>query len=86
MNALKIEYDGKSKTVSRADYVRAKTRQLQEFGYPSLIEAETDAQITALLTGKEFGAGLTVIGMMMKGEVIEQIEPQPSTRKSKRAK
>lgn len=64
--AIFISVDGRpKKRVSRADYVRAKTRQLREFGYSNLTEDEVNTQITAILDGKL----LDVIGMFMKDEV-----------------
>lgn len=72
---LIISIDGSPKSeVPRDKYVKAKTKQMREFGYPSLTEQECDNQITALLAGKEFGKGLTVIGMFMEGEVLEAKE------------
>lgn len=71
MKTIKVKLDGKPEgIVTRSVYVKAKTKQLREFGYPSLTEAEVDEQIDALLQNKEFGKGLTVIGMFMEGEVI----------------
>lgn len=68
---IKVKLDGKPVGVcDRAAYVKAKTKQLQEFGYPSLTEQEVDEQIDALLAGKKFGHGLTVIGMFMDKEVL----------------
>lgn len=61
--------DGRSGRVDRVQYVRAKAKQLREFGYDNLTEADVDEQIDALLAGKPLGGGLTVIGMFMKGEV-----------------
>lgn len=74
MTLLRIRYDNKEKTVSREDYERAKLRHLREFGYPKLTLAEVQEQIDALLAKKEFRDGLTVIGMFMEDEVVEQIE------------
>ena len=60
-----INYDGKTKTVNTQDYLAAKTKQLQEFGYPSLTREEVKAEL-----GKIFNGGkLTVIGMFMEGEI-----------------
>ena len=67
---LRVDIEGKKGTVPRDVYVKAKTKQLREFGYPSLTEADVDAQVDAVLAGKEFGHGLTVIGVIMKGEVL----------------
>lgn len=65
---ITFKLDGVSRRVLRSDYVRAKTKQLQEFGYPSLTEEDVDSQLTALLAGKN----LTVIGMFMKDEVVKE--------------
>ena len=62
--------NGRTREVSRPVYVEAKTRQLQEFGYPFLTTGEVDRQIDALLAKKAFGEGLTVIGMLMEDEVV----------------
>lgn len=67
---IKVNLDGKIGMVDREAYVKAKTKQLREFGYPTLTEDETDAQVSALLDRKEFGKGLTVIGMFMEGEIV----------------
>lgn len=69
MATLKVNLEGRKGFVDRKDYVRAKTKALQEFGYPALTEKDVDTQIDALIEGKEFGKGLTVIGMFMEGEV-----------------
>lgn len=68
---LRVSIDGKPACeVPRAAYVKAKANQLREFGYPTLTDDELDKQITALMAGKKFGEGLTVIGMFMEGEVL----------------
>lgn len=63
---ITIEIDDKTKRVSTNDYVKAKTRQLQEFGYPTLNEAEVRSQLEKLIAGET----LSVIGMFMQGEVV----------------
>lgn len=67
---LKVIIDGRPAVVPREAYVKAKTKQLKEFGYGDLDEAHVDEQITALLEGKKFGKGLTVIGMFMEKEIV----------------
>jgi hypothetical protein len=67
---MKVRIDGTLREVNRADYVRAKTKQLREFGYTDLTEEQVSEQIDALLAGKTFGKGLTVIGKFMEGEVV----------------
>lgn len=53
--------------VETKDYVKRKTAQLREFGYPDLTEEDVSAEIGKLLDG---GGGLTVIGHFMDGEVV----------------
>lgn len=67
---LLVNIDGRKGTVDRSKYVKAKTCQLKEFGYVHLTEKDVDEQIDALIAGKKFGDGLTVIGMFMEGEVL----------------
>lgn len=67
---LKIKLEGREYTVPRKAYAIKKTAQLREFGYPSLTVDELEKQIDALLSGKNLGDGLTVIGMFMEGEVL----------------
>lgn len=54
------------RTVFRLDYVRAKTKQLREFGYSDLTEDHVSEQIDAILLDKD----LTVIGFFMKDEIV----------------
>ena len=68
---MKFNIDGKIMDVPRAAYVKAKTKQLREFGYPSLSESEVDAQIDALIQGKQLSDGLTVIGKFMEREILK---------------
>jgi hypothetical protein len=69
---LRVNLPGRANVeVLRADYVKAKTAQLREFGYDELTRDHVDAQVTALLAGKKtLDEGLTVIGKMMEKEVI----------------
>jgi hypothetical protein len=67
---IKLKIDGKTVEAPRSRYAAAKLKQLREFGYPSLTRKEVDEQIDAVLTGKKFGEGLTVIGMFMQDEIV----------------
>lgn len=67
---LRLTLDGEYKgEVDRAHYVKAKTKQLREFGYTDLTEKTVDEQVTAVLEGKELMEGMTVIGGFIKGEI-----------------
>lgn len=70
---LRIKLEGKEYVVPRKAYAIKKTKQLQEFGYPTLTVDELEEQIDALLAKKELGKGLTVVGMFMEGEVLELV-------------
>ena len=67
---LRINLEGKIVEVARDAYVKAKTKQMRQFGYTDLDEAHVNSQIDALLAGKKIGDGLTVIGKFMEGEVV----------------
>lgn len=69
-DTLRIRMDGDEHDVPRKAYVTAKAKQMQEFGYPSVTEDGINEQIEALIAKKEFGKGLTVIGMFMKDEIV----------------
>lgn len=47
-------------------YVKAKTRDLQKFGYSDLTEDTVRDQVIAILNGEK----LTVIGMFMEGDIV----------------
>ena len=65
-DTLRIRMDGHEQDVPRKDYVTAKTKQMQEFGYPSVTEDGINEQIEALFAKNK----LTVIGWFMKDEIV----------------
>lgn len=65
---IMIEINGVRKRVATVEYISAKTKQLQEFGYSSLTKAEVERQLSVVLSKKR--EHLTVIGMFMENEVI----------------
>jgi hypothetical protein len=75
MDTLKLTLDGKVRTVAKADYIKAKGKQLREFGYNDLTDEHVAAQLEILLEKKKAGAtvgmkdGITVIGLLMQKEV-----------------
>lgn len=56
---LRMKIDGQVRVVDRQDYVKAKTKQLVEFGYSDLTEDTVDKQVSAVLAGEK----LNVIGI-----------------------
>lgn len=63
------------KKVLKADYVSAKTKSLQEFGYTKLTEEEVLDQVDKVLAGDTL---LTVIGLFIADDLnkhFELIEP-----------
>lgn len=68
---INLNINGRKLTVPRSAYIKSKTKQLVEFGYPSLTEEETGRQLDLVLAGNRIGQnGLNVIGGFMLGEVI----------------
>ena len=65
---IKLTVDGKEKRVYLDDYIRAKLKSLQAFGYPDLTFNEVEKQARAVLDGGE----LNVIGMFMENEIAKE--------------
>lgn len=74
---LYVAVDGKTGWTERHKYITERLRTLREFGYPDLTYDELEDQVQAVLAGKAFGAGLTVIGMIIKDEVLKEAEICP---------
>lgn len=66
---INVKIHGNPRRVLRSDYVKAKTKDLREFGYSELTEAEVDEQITAIQEGQKLGKGLSVIGKFMEDDI-----------------
>lgn len=69
MSNIKVKVDGQWATVPRAAYIKAKTKQLREFGYPTLTEKAVADQLDLVLAGKKVGTGLDVIGAFIEGDI-----------------
>lgn len=67
---VRIKTDQGSGLVDRKKYIHAKWQQMVEFGYTTLTEKKVEEQLDAVLAGKVFGTGLTVIGGFIKQEVV----------------
>jgi hypothetical protein len=63
---INVNIDGHRATVAAAHYIKAKTKQLREFGYPTLTEETVETQLRKILAKQE----LDVIGMFMEGEIV----------------
>lgn len=72
MELIQLKRDDKWVTVSREDYIKGKTLQLRDFGYPELTTDDVRAQVELVLAGKtEHGEdGFTVIG----GFIVDEIK------------
>lgn len=53
------------RTVYKEDYIKAKTKDMIEFGYSDLTEETVRKQLENILSGKE----LDVIGMFMEDDI-----------------
>lgn len=67
---IQLIFDNQTITSSTESYIYAKTKQLQEFGYPSLTEKEVSNQLLLLLN-PDPTKELSVIGQMMEGEIVK---------------
>lgn len=69
---IQTEDDDKPRSVDMMAYVRAKTKQLREFGYHTLKQEDVAEQLEAILKGGATLANgkLTIIGSFMEKEVI----------------
>lgn len=63
---IRITLDGETRSVYAEDYIKAKTKQLQEFGYTNLTEETVRKQLTKVLAKDK---NLDVIGGFIKEEV-----------------
>lgn len=61
-----IKVDDKTKTVDTDAYIKAKTKQMQEFGFQTVTEETISKQLENVLTGKE----LDIIGMFIESDII----------------
>ncbi len=68
MELIKIDLDGKIVTVSKQDYIKAKTGDLRNYGYETLTEEEVSMQLDRILKGEE----LNVIGMFIEKDIVKQ--------------
>lgn len=64
---IKINLDGETRTVPKKAYIKAKTGDLQNFGYTNLTEKEVEIQLEKILKGEE----LDIIGMFMESDIVK---------------
>lgn len=67
-DTIKIKVNDIVKIVSTKDYITAKTKQLQEFGYEKLTESEVKNELEKIYNNKK----LTVIGMFMVEDIVKE--------------
>lgn len=62
-----LPFDNEPVVVAKTDYIKAKTKDLIEFGYTTLTEQDVADQLEKILThDKE----LSIIGAFMKDEIV----------------
>ena len=66
-NLIKVSINDREGFVDKQEYIEAKTKQLQDFGYPGLTENEVREQLAKILAKDK---KLSVIGMFMEDEII----------------
>jgi predicted nucleic acid-binding Zn-ribbon protein len=75
---IKIQIDGEVVTTTRSAYIKAKTADLKAFGFESLTEDETAAQVDKILAGDR--DGLDIIGNLCLDDFVfdaDEGEPMP---------
>ena len=65
---VNLTIDGETRQVLKRDYIRAKTRDLKEYGYASLTEKDVEEQLEKVLANEE----LTVIGMFIQKDILKK--------------
>ena len=67
-----IEFESNDSTVrcTRQEYIAAKTKDLQEFGYPDLTEEHVSTQLEYVLTGQR---PLDIIGHFIDSDNPEEL-------------
>jgi hypothetical protein len=84
---IKVKIEGRPAAyVPKAAYVKAKTKQLREFGYGGLKETEVEDQLALVMAGKKIGSGLNVIGGFMVDEIIVPEQPAEAAQVPKAKK
>ena len=63
---ITVEVDGVRVKISKKKYIKAKTKDLKEFGYPDLTQKHVAEQLEKVLKGQK----LTVIGKFIEGDII----------------
>lgn len=69
LGTLRIKLSDKVVSVAAADYIRLKTKDLVEFGYTKLTEADVEAQVRLILGGAA-RAKLSVIGGFIVKDLV----------------
>ena len=67
MSEITLDLDGRIVTVTKEKYIKAKTKDLREFGYTNLTEEEVRVQLEKILKGEE----LDIIGMFMEKDIVK---------------
>lgn len=66
-----IEFESNDITIraTRQQYIEAKTKDLQEFGYPHLTQAHVETQLEYVLTGRR---PLDIIGSFIESDSVKE--------------
>jgi hypothetical protein len=66
---IEFECNGNKVRCSKQAYIVAKTKDLREFGYPTLTEAQVKIQLEKVIAGKT----LNVIGKFIEGDNTKEV-------------
>ena len=66
MDAIKVDLEGQVVTITKEKYIKAKTKDLREFGYVNLTEEGVAQQLEKVLNKET----LSVIGMFIEKDIV----------------
>lgn len=65
---IKLDLDGRIVSVTKEQYIKAKTKDLKNFGYESLTEKEVGDQLSKVLASDK---NLSIIGMFIEKDIVK---------------
>lgn len=68
MDTVKVNLEGRVTTVSKEKYIKAKTKDLKDFGYTNLTEKDVTDQLEKVLNKEN----LSVIGMFIEKDIVQK--------------
>ena len=68
MDAIKVDLEGQVVTITKEKYIKAKTKDLKNFGYANLTEKDVADQLEKVINKET----LSVIGMFIEKDIVQE--------------